>query len=421
MRKNLITTLIVLLIQIVWLPVVFGAVIYTGEVKLSGLQVDEKGYTVLSVKGNVEYYNEKDSVLRGLRASLEGRTSDPDIHNRVDFVHSKGQDPYVSLREAFIDLSFGVNVRVGKQTFESENINYVNFSSVGLSPFVGWDQSVYPYRMLGEDPIGQWGASIKLFESRLELIGMAANMSYLAIDPDNPNTRSLPLSVLGYSDPEQERNYSVGLRWMDEIGNIAYNFFAQRGHANAVVDVDVDMMTREVTPLFAEQTSAGFSLRTDILGWTVKGGIAGYFPDNYRNFTLGVIECEKIFQNVFASGDSFVLELGLSDVERHGTGKEGEPGLDYRRITEGLTLMGGLNWTSPEEAWEARLEGAHNRELNGRYASLEISFSPAECDWELSLIGTYHDGDDQGIPKAVTNAWAAIEGPMIGASFIWYF
>jgi hypothetical protein len=347
----------------------------------------------------------------------------PDIQIGADILSGDGQEPHVWLQEFYTQKEFDfVDVTIGKQTFSVDSI-VPRLESINLDPFVSQDFSGHPFHVMDQKLIGQWGTSVKLWGEQLELIAMVPNLAYQPLDSDNLYIRDLPNS-LQYGDLKQNAGHSIGARWSDIISlsdkQVNYLVFVQQGLGNTVVDADVNMLG-EVQPIFAEQFSIGLLAETSLVGLIVRGELLGIFLSGYDDYVVGVLEAEKILQNILADGDSFTINIGVSDVFDLDSDNSGIPGLDYRRITDGLTTMIGANWTSPDEQWEIEGKCAINVEKSGLYGELGASYAPEDVDWAIEALVSYVTGDDENLPDSHTNSWAATEGAAVQIRLTWNF
>lgn len=330
----------------------------------------------------------------------------------VDIFSRNGEAPIFSAREWYAQKN---NFKIGKQTFVDQE--GFEFDFIDLNPFGVRDLSK-PFSSLDSDKIlGNWGISARFMDDRLEAIVSLFESPILAVNSDNPWTRKLPLGMQ-YGDTLEEVDYSVGLRWLDSFGpeeTSYYSVFAQRGSGNSPVDIGINS-AGEIRPIVAEQTSIGVTGQFQFLEYfTTRIGVVGYFQEDYSDFTVGILENGRIWENIITDGDNLFLNVGYADVWETESGS-GIPELDLRRIYEGGTALTTVEYAISD--WVLKIKGAYNFKEKGLYGAPEISWFASDSI-EVSLKYEIIDGRSDFGPNSI---WAEYsEGDNITLKLIFTF
>jgi len=298
-----------------------------------------------------------------------------------DIFSRDGENPIFSLRELYIDKGI---FQIGKQTFV--NVNGINFDFVSLNPFEVRDLS-RPFSTLDEGRLlGSWGASVNFMDKRFEIIASLIEPPTFAMSSKNPWTRELPAGLY-YDDVQSEAEYSVGIRWGDSVGDVDYNLALQHGSGNSPVGVNINA-TGEVNPVIAEQTAISAAIQNPVGEFNLRLGLAEYLQEDYSDFVVGVVEIERVLENVIRDGDSLFVDVGYADVWETKSGS-GIPELDLRRIYEGGTALMTAEYAIQD--WVIKLKAAYNLEYEGIYIAPEVSWLVTDTV-ELSLKCEAIDG-----------------------------
>jgi hypothetical protein len=327
----------------------------------------------------------------------------------VDIFTRDGNAPIFALDEFYIRIR-GSHV-FGKQIFIN---NGVKFDFASIDPFETRDLSE-PFSALDRDKfLGNWGIFSKFINERLETIFLLHEPPVLALDSENFWTRELPTN-LHYGDVKNETHYSLGLRWLDSWGNWDYELFTQHGSGNSPVDIEVDKFGR-VRPIISEQFSVGGAVQFPLWKNIVRAGLTNYFQAGYSDFTVGILEIERIWENIISLGDSLFLDIGLADVWELEGGK-GASEIDMRRIYEGGTLLTTAEYSKGD--WLFKLKGAYNIEHEGVYIAPEIVWRGRDLD--LSLKYEIVEGKSSKVAP-LDNIWSAhSDDDMLSLKLIFYF
>lgn len=367
----------------------------------------ETGFDVFfsgEVWSGVGYYIVGDTKLKfGVFASIEGDINSKWIwytsiqattgsleRDGADIFTRDGEVSIVSLREAY---SSSDSWRIGKQVLADEMC--VKFDFMSLNLFETRDLS-RPFSALDEDRrLGNWGVAKSFVEGRLKLVAVMAEPPMIATDEDDPWTRQLPKGLY-YGDVETEVDYSMGLRWGDDVGDVKYDVYFQHGSGNSPVDVNINPRG-EVRTVIAEQTAVSGSLQKPLGEWSLRLGAAGYFQSSYSDFIVGVAELERFWE--FENGSIFFVDIGFADVWEMQSG-DGIPDLDLRRIYEGGTVLATAEYSFDHSSLELR--GAYNVKNEGLYFSSEVSWAVTDSV-DLSLKYEMIDGRSDSGPNSI---WA---------------